>query len=305
MKEGYFKRLGRDFVKHRWLYIMFIPVFVYFIVFAYIPMGGIIMAFQDFNIRKGFSGSEFVGLANFKMFFEDPYCFRIIRNTFLMNLYDVLWAFPTPIILALLLNEVGHKPFKSVIQTLTYLPHFISLVVMCGMLKEFLSTDGLINDLVAFFGGDREALLSFPEYFRTIFISSNIWQNVGFSSIMYIAAFAGIDPTLYEAAAIDGASRFHRLIHITLPSIMGTVIIMMILRLGSMMTVGYEKIILLYNPQTFETADVISSYVYRMGIKGSDYSYATAIGIFNAVINSVLLISANHIAKKFGRRTLW
>ena len=305
MKEGYFKRLGRDFVKHRWLYIMFIPVFVYFIVFAYIPMGGIIMAFQDFNIRKGFSGSEFVGLANFKMFFEDPYCFRIIRNTFLMNLYDVLWAFPTPIILALLLNEVGHKPFKSVIQTLTYLPHFISLVVMCGMLKEFLSTDGLINDLVAFFGGDREALLSFPEYFRTIFISSNIWQNVGFSSIMYIAAIAGIDPTLYEAAAIDGASRFHRLIHITLPSIMGTVIIMMILRLGSMMTVGYEKIILLYNPQTFETADVISSYVYRMGIKGSDYSYATAIGIFNAVINSVLLISANHIAKKFGRRTLW
>ena len=305
MKNGYFARLGRDFSKHRWLYIMFIPVFLYFVIFAYIPMGGIIMAFQDFNIRKGFLKSEFIGWENFKMFFEDPYCWRIVRNTFLMNVYDVLWAFPTPIILALLLNEVYHKPFKSVIQTLTYLPHFISLVVMCGMLKEFLSTDGLINDIVAFFGGDREALLSFSEYFRTIFISSNIWQNVGFSSIMYIAAIAGIDPALYEAAAIDGASRLHRLIHITLPSIMGTIIIMMILRLGSMMSVGYEKIILLYSPQTYETADVISSYVYRMGIKSNNYSYATAIGLFNAIINAILLISANRISKRFGRRTLW
>ena len=268
-------------------------------------MGGIIMAFQDFNIRKGFFGSEFVGWENFKTFFEDPFCWRIVRNTFLMNVYDVLWASPTPIILALLLNEVYHKHFKSWIQTLTYLPHFISLVVMCGMVKEFVSTDGLINDLIAFFGGNREALLTFPEYFRTIFISSNIWQNVGFSSIMYIAAIAGIDPTLYEAAAIDGASRFHRLIHITIPSIMGTVIIMFILRLGSMMSVGYEKIILLYGPQTYETADVISSYVYRMGIKGNDYSYATAIGLFNAVINTALLVSANKISRKFGRRGLW
>lgn len=305
MKNGFFTRLGRDFSKHRWLYIMFIPVFLYFVIFAYIPMGGIIMAFQDFNIRKGFFGSEFVGWENFKTFFEDPFCWRIVRNTFLMNVYDVLWAFPTPIILALLLNEVYHKHFKSWIQTLTYLPHFISLVVMCGMVKEFVSTDGLINDLIAFFGGDREALLTFPEYFRTIFISSNIWQNVGFSSIMYIAAIAGIDPTLYEAAAIDGASRFHRLLHITIPSIMGTVIIMFILRLGSMMSVGYEKIILLYGPQTYETADVISSYVYRMGIKGNDYSYATAIGLFNAVINTALLVSANKISRKFGRRGLW
>lgn len=295
----------QELSKNRYLYLMALPVAAFFIVFCYFPMYGVLIAFEQYSPIKGVFGSKWVGFEHFANFFESYYFWRLIRNTFLINLYDLIFNFPAPIIFALLLNEVRRPGFKRTVQTITYMPYFISLVVVVGLLKEMTTSDGFIMDFLTLFGMERVNLMGYPEYFRALFVGSNIWQGLGFSSILYLSAISSIDPTLYEAATMDGAGRFKRVIHITLPGIFSTIITLFILRMGSMMAVGYEKIILMYNPVTMETADVISSFVYRKGLIDSDYAFATAIGLFNSVLNCAFLILGNYLSRRFAKRSLW
>ena len=299
------KKLRADWVRNRSLYVLVLPVVIFYILFNYKPIYGAIIAFQDYVPRLGISGSEWVGLANFKRFFSDISFGILMKNTLLLSVYDILFGFPAPIILALLLNEIHNKFFKNVTQTITYLPHFISMIVVCGMLTDFSLSTGLFNDIIEFFGGERHPLLQDPKLYRTIYIASGIWQQVGWGTIIYLSALAGVDSQLYEAAEIDGATKWKQTLHVTLPGIAPTIITMFILKIGKLMSMGYEKTILLYNPSTFETADIISSYVYRIGLLEQDWSYSTAIGLFNSVINFVLLILANKLSKKFSETSLW
>lgn len=295
----------KDIKVNKYVYLMAIPMIIYFILFSYIPMYGVIIAFKDFSPRLGILGSKWVGLKHFKSFFQSIYFIRTFKNTALLSLYSLLWGFPIPIILALLINEVRIRWFKKTVQTFTYLPHFISLVVICGLVIDFTSTEGLINYILSHFGVTPTNWLARPEWFRTIYIASGIWQSMGWDSIIYLAALTNIDPGLYEAATIDGAGRWKQLIHITLPSIAPTIVIMLILNIGGLMSVGYEKIILLYSPLTWETSDVISSYVYRKGLLGADYSFSTAVGLLESIIGFVLLIIANKLSKKISEISLW
>ncbi|OAB30954.1 sugar ABC transporter permease [Paenibacillus macquariensis subsp. macquariensis] len=295
----------KDIRKNPWLYVMLIPVLLYFTIFHYYPMYGALIAFKEFSPRLGIMGSPWVGWEHFESFFNGIYFWRVIKNTLMISFYELLFGFPAPIILALLLNEVRKTAFKRTVQTLTYMPHFISLVVVCGIIKEFTMSDGLINDLLAFFGWERVSLLLESEYFRTIFVSSGIWQNIGWGTIIYLAALAGIDQEQYEAAKIDGANRWKQMLHVTLPGIISTIIILFILEIGKLMNVGGEKIILLYNPSTYETADVISSYVYRLGLQEFNYSFSSAVGLFNSAINFTLVISANWLSRKMNNTSLW
>ena len=297
--------IAKDFRLNRMLLLMFLPVLAYYILFHYGPMYGLQIAFRDFKPRQGFFGSEWVGLKHFVNFFTGPYAWRLTRNTLLLSIYQLTFGFPLPILFALLLNEVGNRAFKRVTQTVTYLPYFISIVVVAGLLVNFLSKDGVINDLIAFFGGERKAWLQEEGAFRTIYVASGIWQQLGWGSIIYLAAIAGIDQELYEAARIDGAGRFKQALHITLPGISATIIILLILRMGTLMNIGFEKVILLYNPSTFETADVISSYVYRRGIIENDFSFSAAVGLFNSVINFSLILISNRLSRKFSGTSLW
>jgi putative aldouronate transport system permease protein len=250
-------------------------------------------------------GSPWVGFKYFIEFFNSYYFWRLLRNTFLLSFYSLICGFPAPIFLALLLNEARSIAFRRTVQSLTYIPHFISLVVICGLIIEFTQLAGVINDIVAFFGGTRVNLLAEPAYFRSLYIISGIWQEVGWGTIIYLAALSATDPRLYEAARIDGANRLQRLWHITLPSILPTIVILWILRMGTLLTVGYEKIILLYNPNIYETADVITTFVYRKGLLDFSWSYATAVGLFNSVINLILLLSANAISRRVNETSLW
>ena len=299
------KKLKADWVRNRSLYILVIPVVLFYILFNYKPIYGAIIAFQDYTPRLGISGSEWVGLENFKRFFSDIYFGRLMRNTLLLSIYDIIFGFPVPIILALLLNEIHSKVFKNVTQTITYLPHFISMIVVCGMLTDFSLSTGLFNDIIEFFGGERSPLLQDPALYRRIYILSDIWQQAGWGTIIYLAALAGVDSQLYEAAEIDGANKWKQIIHVTIPGIAPTIVTMFILKIGKLMSMGYEKTILLYNPSTYETADIISSYVYRIGLLEQNWSYSTAIGLFNSVINFVLLILANRLSKKYTETSLW
>ena len=299
------KKLRADWVRNRSLYALVIPVVAFYILFNYKPTYGAIIAFQDYTPRLGISGSEWVGFDNFKRFFSDIYFGRLMKNTLLLSFYDIIFGFPAPIILALLLNEIHNRFFKNVTQTITYLPHFISMIVVCGMLTDFSLSTGLFNDIIAFFGGERHPLLQDPSLYRTIYILSGIWQQVGWGTIIYLSALAGVDSQLYEAAQIDGANKWKQTLHVTLPGIAPTIITMFILKIGKLMSMGYEKTILLYNPSTYETADIISSYVYRIGLLDQDWSYSTAIGLFNSVINFILLILANKLSKKFSQTSLW
>ncbi len=287
------------------LYIMALPVALYYILFRYIPMFGVVMAFQKFNIAKGIFGSPWVGLDNFVTFFNSYYFVRLLRNTFLISITDLVFNFPAPIIFALLLNEVSTKWFKKTVQTISYMPYFVSVVVLCGLVIDFCKAGGVISNIAAILLGESINLLGKPEYFRAIFVGSNIWQGLGYGSIVYIAALTSVDQELYEAAVIDGAGRWKQTIHITIPSIMPTIIILLILRMGSILDVGYEKVMLLYNPATYETADVISTFVYRKGFVDYDYSYSTAVGLFNSVINLVLLTLTNYISRKAGEISLF
>lgn len=304
-QSSFFYRVKKDWMRNRSLYLMIIPVLIFFILFHYKPMYGAIIAFKDYTPALGIAESPWVGWDNFTRFFSSVYFGRLIRNTILLSFYSLLFGFPAPIILALLLNEVKNKKFKGLTQTVTYLPHFISMIVVTGMLVDFSMTSGLFNDIIELFGGERSPLLQNPDLYRTIYVASGIWQEIGWGSIIYLSALSGVDSQLYEAAQIDGAGKWKQLIHVTLPGIAPTIIIMFILKMGTLMNMGYEKTILLYNPATYETADIISSYIYRIGLLEQDWSYSTAIGLFNSVINLGLLLITNKIARKCGETSLW
>ena len=304
-KGSFAARFASDLKVNRAAYIMIIPVLLFYIVFAYLPMYGVIIAFKDYDISTGILGSSWVGLANFKSFFSSMYFGRVLKNTLTISLCSILFGFPAPIILALLLNEVKHKWFLRTVQTITYLPHFISLVVICGMIKNFTAQDGIVNYIVEFFGGTRSTLLMNANAFVPIYIISDIWQGVGWGSIVYFAALTNVDSELYEACTLDGGGRIRQVFTVTLPGIMPTIMIMLILRLGSILGVGYEKIILLYNPMTKSVADVISSYVYEKGILNQSWSFSTAVGLFNAVINLIFLVLTNQFSKKVSDTALW
>lgn len=298
-------RTIRDFKLNKYVYLMLVPVVAYYIVFYYVPMYGVQIAFKDFSPGLGILDSPWVGFRHFQDFFHSYYFWRLLRNTLLLSLYELIFAFPASIILALLLNELRNAAFKRAVQTITYMPHFISIVVISGMLVDFLARDGLINNILSWFGVEPIAFLRESGWFRTIYISSGIWQNVGWGSIIYLSAMSGIDPSLYEAARVDGASRWKQTLHITIPGIMPTIIILLILQIGHFMTVGTDKILLLYNSSTYETADVIGTFVYRKGILESDFSYSSAVGLFNAVINFTLLVLANAVSRRTSETKLW
>lgn len=285
---------------------MLIPVVIFFAVFSYYPLYGILIAFKDYSISRGILGSPWAGLRYFRQFFSSPYFGRLLRNTVLISVYSLLWGFPIPILFALLLNEFKDGKFKRVIQTVSYLPHFISLVVICGILIDIFSPQGgVVNSLLYSLTGKRINFFGEPEWFRTMYVGSGVWQEFGWNSIIYLAAITGINPDLYEAARIDGAGRLRQIWHVTLPGIKPTILTLLILNLGNIMSVGYEKIILLYSPTTYETADVISTYVYRTGLLSQQYSYAGAVGLFNSAINIVILVLCNFAGKKLFGVGIW
>jgi putative aldouronate transport system permease protein len=298
-------RTWKEIKKNKYLYILFAPVLVYYIIFRYVPMYGIIIAFKDYNLFKGIGASPWAGFKYFEQFLSSVYFWRLIRNTLVINLYDIVFGFPAPIILALLLNELRMKRFKSVIQTVSYLPHFVSTVVVVSMVVNFLSSTGLINNILAGMGFPRLEFLGQPKYFWGIYTTMNIWKGVGYGSIIYLAALSGIDQELYEAAYVDGAGHWRQLWNITLPSIAPTITIMFLLKIGHLLEVGYESIILMYNSRIYETADVISSYVYRRGLIDADYSFATAVGLFQSIFGLILIITSNKISSKLSETSLW
>ncbi len=301
-RKAFWKSLRRD----RQLVFMLIPVVIFFAVFSYYPLYGILIAFKDYSISRGILGSPWAGLRYFRQFFSSPYFGRLLRNTVLISVYSLLWGFPVPILFALLLNEFKDGKFKRVIQTVSYLPHFISLVVICGILIDIFSPQGgVVNSLLYSLTGKRINFFGEPEWFRTMYVGSGVWQEFGWNSIIYLAAITGINPDLYEAARIDGAGRLRQIWHVTLPGIKPTILTLLILNLGNIMSVGYEKIILLYSPTTYETADVISTYVYRTGLLSQQYSYAGAVGLFNSAINIAILVLCNFAGKKLFGVGIW
>lgn len=291
--------------KNKTVYLMVLPVIIYYILFHYKPMYGIIIAFQDYSPRRGVFGSEWVGLKHFKDFFGGYYFGRLLRNTLKLSFATLLIGFPVPIILALLINELRSKKFSKAVQTITYMPHFVSMVVLCAMIRQFVGSNGFITAFFSNFGYDGSNMLSKGSLWIPIYVISNIWQGAGWGSIVYLAALTGIDSELYDAARVDGANRWKQTVHVTFPSILPTIIIMLIMRVGQIMGVGYEKTILLYNDGIYEVADIISTYVYRMGLISREFSFSTAVGLFNSVVNFILVILANQISKKTTETSLW
>lgn len=304
LKTGFQKKLG--IALNNWeLYLMIIPVIVFYIIFCYLPMYGILMAFQNYKPFLGISGSDWIGFDNFRIFFNSPHFMRTLKNTLTISLNTVLFSFPMPIVLALLINEVRSKHFAKTVQTVTYLPHFISIVIVCALVREFTSDSGIINQFFQIFGYDGQTMLSKPELFVPVYIVSGLWQEVGWNSIIYLAALSSIDAQLYEAAEIDGAGKWKQTIHITIPGILPTIIILFIMKMGTLLSVGYEKILLLYNPGIYDTADVISTYVYRIGLVEAKYGLSTAVNLFNSIINFMLLIATNKICDKLNGTSLF
>ena len=305
MKQKKLDIVKKNFVRYKFIYLMLIPVIIYYAIFCYAPMGGVVIAFQNFKPALGISGSEWVGMKNFVDFLTGRYAWRHIRNTLVLNIMQIIFAFPVPIIIALLINEIHCKPYKKVVQTLSYMPHFISLVVMCGLLITFCRSDGLFNDFLALFGIERSNLLANAALFKPLYVLSGIWQEAGWGSIIYLATLSTIDPGLYEAATIDGASKFQRMLYVSLPGLLPIIIVQLIMRIGNILTTGFEKVFLLYSPLTYDTADIISTYIYRQGLELSNYSYGTAVGIFNSVVNLIILVLANYTSKKVTEESLW
>lgn len=305
-KKPFLTRLRED-IKRNWkLYLIYLPVFIYYLVFHYFPIYGVLIAFKNFNPRLGILKSEWVGLKYFIDFFTGTDFGRILFNTLKISFSGLIFVFPAPIILALLINEVKNQLWKRTIQTISYLPHFISLVVICGILRDFVAEDGIVTWLLSSIGLVPKAdLLGIKRYFVPIYIISDIWQGIGWGSIIYLAALSGINQELYEAASIDGAGRWRQTFVVTIPGILPTIVVMLILRMGSILSVGFEKIILLYNPLTYETADVISSYTYRRGLMELNFSYSSAVGLSNSIVNFIMLISANYISKRINGSSIW
>lgn len=304
-KTSYIKRVADDIRKHKTVYLMAVPVLLYFLIFKYGPMYGAIIAFKDYNPLSGIMGSPWVGFKHFVDFFNSSDFSRIVKNTLTISIGTLIFSFPVPIIFALLLNEVKSKAFSKVTQTITYLPHFISLVVICGMIKDFTTQDGLITQMLVKCGMPAQNMLNNKDLFVPIYIVSDIWQTFGWGSIVYLAALAGVDQSLYEAAEIDGAGKMRQVWNITIPAILPTIVTMLILRVGGLVSVGSEKIILLYNPLTYETADIISSYVYRRGLNDFAWSFSTAVGLLQSVVNCILLIITNYMSNKLTETSLW
>lgn len=295
--------------RDRFLLLMMLPVVIYYLVFCYFPMTGIVMAFNQYKIGSGLMGiftSEWVGFKWFNQFFSSVYLWRLVRNTFLLSFYSLIFGFPIPILFAIAVTQVTNKKLQKSIQVCTYLPYFISTVVVCGMINNFLSpSGGIINQLLNKIGIESINFMNLPEWFRPIYVISGSWQSFGFNSIIFVAAIMGISPDLYEAMKVDGANRRQIIWHLILPSIKPTIILLLIMTLGSMMSVGVEKVYLLYNTAVYETADVIQTYVYRQGIQSNNYSYAAAVGLFNSVINFAIVFIANRFSRKLSDTAIW
>lgn len=304
-QKSFWQRVVVDFRKHKVIYAIALLCLSYYFVFRYAPMGGLAIAFKNYRPARGLWGSKWVGFKWFGQFFSSYYFPRLLRNTLTINLLSLLIGATLPIVLALLLNEVRSNAYKRTVQTVTYMPHFVSLVVACGIVLDILSYDGLLNQILGLFGVDPVMFSNVPSYFPWIYVFSDVWQNLGYNSIVYLAALASINVELFDAAAIDGCNRFQRIWHVTIPGILPTIILLLLMKVGSMMTVGYEKIILLYNDAVLERADVFSSFVYRYGMLGGNYSYSAAVDLFNNVVNILLLVIFNGISRKVSDISLW
>ena len=297
---------GRKIMRHWQLYLIVAVPLAIILIFSYGPMYGLQIAFQDFSPVKGYAGSPWVGLKHFKSFFSSYQFSRLLGNTLLISLYGLIASFPIPIVLAIALNECRARWYRKTVQMVTYAPYFISTVVMTGIVLMFLSPHaGLINNFIRLFGGDTIDFMGRPELFKSIYVWSGVWQGMGYSSVIYLSALSGVDPALHEAAIIDGASKIKRIWHVDLPCILPTIIILLIMNTGSLMSVGYEKILLMQNSVNMSTSDVISTFVYRVGLKDAQYSFSTAVGLFNSVINCIILLTVNQFAKRVGETSLW
>ena len=304
-KGNYLTRLWADLKRNKLVYLMWLPVLIYYLVFHYAPMFGVVIAFENYKPFKGILGSNFVGLQWFRDFLSGPFAWRTISNTLILSFYQILFGFPMPILLALLINELKGKRFKKTVQTVSYMPHFISLIVICGLLTDFAASTGLFNAITRLFGIPKANYLVLPSAYRSIYVGSGIWKQMGWGSIIYLATLSGIDPNLYEAAAIDGANRFKRMLHVTLPALVPIIVMQLIMRMGHVMSEGSEKTILLYNESTYSVSDIVSSFVYRRGLLSNDYSYGAAVGLFNSLVNIVLLTTANTLSRRMTNESLW
>lgn len=308
--KGQYRFLSRkNWYRDRYLVIMMIPVILYFVIFCYLPMTGLYMSFTSFKPGAGFWGifkGKFVGLKWFRQFFQSPYAFRLIRNTFLLSFYSLIFGFPIPIIFAVCICQIKGSRAQKICQVLTYLPYFISTVVVCGMINNFLSpSSGIVNQVLTRLGMDAQNFLGDPDCFRTIYVVSGSWQTFGFNSIIFVAAIMAIPPELYEAMDVDGAGKWRKTWSLILPSIKPTIILLLIMSLGNLLNVGFEKVYLLYTPAVYETADVIQTYVYRQGIVNQNYSYATAVGLFNSIVTFVIVFLSNRLSRKLTDTSVW
>ena len=296
----------KDFRKNKSLYFLAIPLILYFVIFNYAPMFGLVMAFQDFKPTKGILGSKWVGLGNFIEFFSSPNFGTVLRNTLVISGLGLFVGFPLSISFALLLNELRITWFKKTVQTISYMPYFVTTIVICGLIIDFCSSNGIITNMLVNMGLiDRQNMLTNPNYFWVINLISDEWQGLGYGSIVFAAAISGVSSELHEAAAIDGAGRLSRVWHVTLPGIKPMIVCMLILKCGLLMTVGFDKILNLYNPSIYSTADVISTYVQRIGMEGGRFGYATAVGMFNSVVNTILLLVSNYLSAKYAEQSLF
>ncbi|GIN71592.1 sugar ABC transporter permease [Bacillus sp. J14TS2] len=295
-----------SFSKYWSLYLIMVPGIIYFILFKYLPMWGVIIAFQDYSVFGGLLESTWVGLQHFNHMFHDREFYQVLWNTFIISFYKLLWGFPGPIVLAILLNEIRNMGYKRAIQTLAYLPHFLSWVIVGGILINILSpSTGIVNEVIKFLGMNPILFLADTSWFRSVLVASDIWKEIGWGAIIYLAALAGVDPQLYEAATVDGANKWKQLWYVTIPALLPTIAILFVLRLGNVLDVGFEQIFVLYNPVVYEVADVIETYVYRAGIEQAQFSYTTAVGLFKSVIALLLVYLANKAAKKMGQEGIW
>lgn len=306
LKKNSKRTLLSKIIYYKSFYIMLFSGIVYFIIFKYLPMWGVAIAFKDFYPFRGFSGSEWVGLKHFVKLFNSPDFYNILRNTILISLYKLLMGFPAPIILALLLNELYNMTFKRIIQTIAYLPHFVSWVILGGIMTLILSpSSGVVNYVIEALGGKPIYFLASTEWFRSVLVASDIWKHAGWGTIIYLAAIAGINMEQYEAAIVDGANRFKQMWHITVPSIRSIIVVLLILRLGHIMDVGFAQIFILYNPAVYDVGDVLETFVYRCGIAHGNFSFATAVGLFKSVVGLILLVVADRVAKLVGESGIW
>lgn len=293
-------------IKHRWLYVMLLPGLIYYIVFKYIPIWGVLIAFQNYQPFLGFFGSKWVGLQHFERFFAIPDFWMLLRNTLILGFYNIVFFFPMPIIVALMLNEIAKEPFKRFVQTMVYVPHFVSWVVVVGLSYIFLTTEGgIINELIAEHGGQKIPFLLSADLFRPMIISQTVWKEAGWGTIIFLAALAGVDPQLYEAARMDGAGRLRQIWHITLPAIRSTIVILLILRVGHFLDTGFEHIWLMLNAMNRQVGEVFDTYVYTVGITQGQFSFTTAVGLFKSVVGLILVLTTNKLAKKFGEEGLY